>query len=297
MNYLTGKGLPRLLNEMPDKPKGLYVVGNEELLHRPDLTYICIIGSRKYTQYGLDACRELIAGLRGKAVAIVSGLALGIDGIAHRTALEAGIPCIAVPGSGLDPDVLYPRSHVELARDIVDAGGVLVSEFEPGFRATPWAFPMRNRIMAGLSHAVLIIEGEEDSGTLITARLALEYDRGVLAVPGSIFSSASLGPLNLIKKGAVPICCVRDLLDALNLKEDLILHDEAAEHEKYRQCSKEELLIIQSLKEPQSRDALLNLTGLELSRMLVLLSTLEIRGLIVEEFGLVRISRRRKEYF
>ena len=106
--------------------------------------------------------RHIIQSLKGQPVAIISGLALGIDSIAHSTALEIGLPCIAIPGSGLDKDVLYPRTHLELAESILKHGGLLLSEFEPNTRASPWSFPMRNRIMAGLSHVVLIIEGEED---------------------------------------------------------------------------------------------------------------------------------------
>ena len=120
-------------------------------------------------------------------------LLLGIDSIAHRSALDAGLKTIAVPGSGLDDDALYPREHLQLAREIVEKGGALVSEYEPDFKATTWSFPRRNRIMAGLSKAVLVVEAERPSGTLITARLALDYGRDVFAVPGSIFSETSRG--------------------------------------------------------------------------------------------------------
>lgn len=292
LQYIAGAALPPLLSEIPDKPAGMWMCGNTSLLNRVDLTYICIIGSRKYSSYGQDVCRELIEALKGKPVAIVSGLALGIDSIAHRTALDVGLPCIAVPGSGLHPDVLYPRSHVQLAHDIVHAGGVLISEYEPSHRAAPWTFPMRNRIMAGLSHAVLVVEGEEDSGTLITARLALEYNRDVLSVPGSIFSPTSQGPLRLIQRGARVICSGKDLLDALGFTEDLILRDQAAADALYAQCSEEELVILQKLTSSQSKEQLLSSTSFPLSRLQVLLSMLEIRGLIVEELGVVRRKHR-----
>lgn len=283
--------LPHLLNEIPDKPKGIYVCGDTSLLEKTDLTYICIVGSRRHTTYGYDVCKELIGALKGYPVAIISGLALGIDTIVHRTALELDIPCIAVPGSGLNPDIIYPRSNQNLAEEIVSKGGLLLSEYEPDFRASPWSFPMRNRIMAGLSHAVLIIEGEEDSGTLITPRLALEYNRDVLAAPGSIFSVTSSGPLMLIKKGANPISSKKELLEALNFKPALELNDEPSFEEKYQKCSQEELEVLHLLKEPLAKDELLKQTKLQKSKLDVLLSILEIRGLISEEMGYIKSVR------
>lgn len=285
--------LPYLLRQISDPPKKLYSLGNTDLLNDPTIKFLCVVGSRRYTSYGHDAVRQIIQSLKGQPVAIVSGLALGIDAIAHTTALEVGLPCIAVPGSGLGKDVLYPRTHLDLAESILRNGGVLLSEYESDFRASPWSFPMRNRIMAGLSHAVLIIEGEEDSGTLITARLALDYNRDVCALPGSIFSEASKGPLILIKAGASPICSPSDLHKLLGLKTDLILEDapEKAEeyiHEKTQNCSDEEKLIASKLNEPKTREELLVETGLEISKLQISISMLEIRGLIIEEYGYVR---------
>ncbi len=289
ITYITN--LPKLLNELPDKPKGIYVCGNSTLLERSDLTYICIVGSRRHTTYGYDACKELISSLKGYPVVIVSGLALGIDTIVHRMALEYGIPCIAVPGSGLDPDIIYPKSNQNLAEEILLKGGLLLSEYEPNFRASPWSFPMRNRIMAGLSHAVLIIEGEQDSGTLITARLALEYNRDVLAVPGSIFSVTSSGPLSLIKSGASPISTKEDLYEALNFQTNLELKDEAYIHEQYKRCSSEELEILNLLTEPLAKDDLLLHSKMMRSKLDVVLSMLELRGLICEEMGCIKSVR------
>jgi DNA processing protein len=288
--------LPPLLRQISDPPKKLSALGNTSLLYNSSIKFLCIVGSRRYTSYGHDAVRQIIHSLKGQPVAIVSGLALGIDSIAHATAIEIGLPCIAVPGSGLHKDVLYPRTHVDLAELILSNGGVLISEFEPDFRATPWSFPMRNRIMAGLSHTVLVIEGEDDSGTLITAKLALDYNRDVCALPGSIFSETSKGPLNLIKSGATPICTPEDLHKLLGLKSDLILEDSPTKVEEYIQekmqhCSDEEKLIVSKLGEPRSREELLALTGLELSKLQISLSMLEIRGLIQEEYGYVRRVR------
>ena len=288
--------LPLLLRQISDPPKKLFALGNLSLFEDPSVKFLCIVGSRRYSSYGYDAVRQIIQSLKGQPVAIVSGLALGIDSIAHSTAIEVGLPCIAVPGSGLHKDVLYPRTHLELAESILKHGGVLLSEYEPDFRASPWSFPMRNRIMAGLSQAVLVIEGEEDSGTLITARLALDYNRDVCALPGSIFSETSKGPLMLIKGGATPVCSPEDLHKLLGLKSDLILEDspEKAEEyirEKIQHCSEEAILILSKLAEPKTREELLALTGLELTKLQISISMLEIRGLIHEEYGCVRKVR------
>lgn len=288
--------LPHLLRQISDPPKHVFALGNTSLFEDPSIKFLCVVGSRRYSSYGYDAVRQIIQSLKGQPVAIVSGLALGIDSIAHTVALEVGLPCIAVPGSGLHKDVLYPRSHLELAESILKNGGVLISEFEPDFRASPWSFPMRNRIMAGLSQVILVIEGEEDSGTLITARLALDYNRDVCALPGSIFSETSKGPLSLIKNGATPICTPEDLHKLLGLKTDLILEDapERAEEyirEKIQNCSEEEVLILSKLDGPKTREELLATTGLELTKLQISLSMLEIRGLISEEYGCVRKVR------
>src|SRR3989344_2642579 len=182
---LTPNLFPRRLREIPDPTEKIYLKGT---LPSEDHKWLCVVGSRKYSSYGKEVCEKLIEGLRGYPVVIVSGLALGMDAIAHRAALSAKLHCVAVPGSGLDPSVLYPATNRRLADEILKAGGVLLSEFEPNFRATAWSFPQRNRIMAGLSDAVLVIEAEKRSGTLITARLATAYHRDVFTIPGSIFS-------------------------------------------------------------------------------------------------------------
>ena len=300
------RDFPELLKQIPDPPRLLYTCGNTDLLHTSELGgadqvhYICIVGSRRYTRYGENICKTLIQGLAGLPVIIVSGLALGIDAIAHRAALDAGIMTIAVPGSGLHPDVLYPRSHFMLAEEIVEKGGLLLSEYEPMTRASPWSFPMRNRIMAGMSHAVLIIEAENDSGTLITARLGLDYNRNIGAVPGSILSENSSGTNNLIKKGATVITSVEDLKEFLGFPtEDNVEGADSSgrptrkrnkwEVNPYENCSSEELTLLELMYEPQTRDSLLGLSGLPLSQLQVVLSMLELRGLTNEAYGQVAL--------
>jgi DNA processing protein len=266
-----------LLREIPDAPEKLYIRG---VLPPEDMKFLCVVGSRKYTPYGKEACEKLITGLRGYPVVIVSGLALGIDSIAHRAALDAGLPTVAVPGSGLNEAVLYPRAHRDLAKTILERDGALLSEFEPDFEAAPHAFPQRNRIMAGLSHATLIVEAEERSGTLITARLAADYNRDVLTVPGSIFHKHTYGPHMLLRQGAALITKSEDILEALHLT--------TAEKEKkvYERVSEDEKKVLELI--PLPRDELIRNLKLPVSQANVLLSSMELKGLIKESLGEIR---------
>ena len=147
MRQLPKKEFPPLLKEIPDAPKKLYVRGK---LPSTDWKWLAVVGSRAMTAYGRQACAHLISGLRGYPIVIVSGLAFGVDAASHKAALEAGLPTVAVPGSGLDWNVLYPRANVSLAREILKSGGALLSEFEPELKAADYTFPQRNRVMAGL---------------------------------------------------------------------------------------------------------------------------------------------------
>jgi DNA processing protein len=237
-----------------------------------------VVGARRYSAYGREACQSLISGLAGLPISIVSGLAIGIDEIAHSAALKAGLHCIAVPGSGLDDKVLYPSSNRRLAADIMQKGGALLSEFAPDLQAAPWTFPQRNRIMAGLSDAVLVIEAEIKSGTLITSKLATEYNRDVFAVPGSIFSPQSAGPHMLLRLGATPITCAKELAAALGFSNE---SDAAIE----RQYTDEELQVIRMLSSPLPRDDILRALGKPIHIGNTLLSAMELKGLIIERMG------------
>lgn len=213
---LPKKKWPQRLLEIPKPPKQLFIRGE---LPDTDMFWLAVVGSRKCTDYGKRVCQELIAGLSGYPFVIVSGLAIGIDSVAHKSALDAGIKTVAIPGSGLDDSVLYPRNHRNLARAILENGGCLLSEFENKMRAAPWAFPTRNRIMVGVSHAVLVIEADQKSGTMITARLGTDYNRDVMTVPGSIFSKVSFGPHQLLRVGAAPITSSADILEHFGFEE------------------------------------------------------------------------------
>jgi DNA processing protein len=273
---------PKPLLEIPQPPKTLYIRGK---LPSPDMIYLAVVGSRKFTSYGKDICQKLIRGLKGYPIVIVSGLAMGIDSIAHKTALEVGLTTMSFPGSGLDNSVLYPRSNIKLAQEIVDSGGCLLSEFEPDFVSQLYSFPQRNRLMAGISKAVLIIEAQEKSGTLITARMALDYNRDVLAVPGSAFSSNSNGTNWLIKQGATPVTTSEDVLIALGFNVEKPKQTDA---EKYADCSHEEMKIIKLLIEPIERDELIRISKMETAEANALLSIMEIKELIKEELGEIR---------
>ncbi len=246
--------------------------------------FLAIVGTRKFSPYGREACEELIAGLAGEPVSIVSGLALGIDSIAHRAALRAGLHTIAIPGSGLDRKVIHPRSHAPLADEIVENGGALLSEYDDAMPAGVWAFPRRNRIMAGMCHATLVIEATKKSGTLITSRLATEYNREVGAVPGPIHSPTSEGPHLLMRIGAAVIRDKNDLLELLGLPRK----DEKPTLIDIEEMSGEEKKFIELLKSPCERNDLIRKSKLDTSTAMATLSLLEIKGLIKEEMGEIR---------
>lgn len=199
-------GYPTALRRLPQPPPILHVRGRTGLLGLPG---IAVIGTRTHSTYGRDATVSLVVGLVRAGYTIVSGLARGIDGIAHRTALEVGGDTVAVLGTGID--VAYPAEHDELFRAIAEHG-CLVSEFPPGTPPHKWHFPRRNRIIAGLSRGVLVVEAPEKSGAMITAEYALEEGKEVFAVPGPIYNPTSQGTNRLIKEGAALVTCAADVL-------------------------------------------------------------------------------------
>ncbi len=277
---LLPQEFPELLNEIPDKPAQLRLWGE---LPKEGNKLLAVVGSRKYSSYGREVCESLIYGLSDLPITIVSGLALGIDSIAHRAALSAGLQTIAVPGSGLDASVLYPRSHVNLAKEIIESGGGLISEYDDHQQAAPWSFPQRNRIMAGMSHATIVIEAERKSGTLITSRLATEYNREVGAVPGPVTSPTSDGPHMLLRLGAALIRDSEDIAELLGLASG-----QSKPLVDLKELGDEEKTFIEILEIPCTKDELIRKSKLDTSRASAILSLLEIKGLIVEELGEVR---------
>jgi DNA processing protein len=212
---LNDPEFPEKLRHIATPPKQLYTLGYavNELLTRPCVT---VVGSRKVSAYGNTVTKQLVGELAKAGIVIISGLAIGVDSIAHAAALEAGGLTIAVLPSGVEK--VYPSSHAWLAKQILQQGGALISEQQTGHPSYKSLFIARNRIAAGLSDAVLITEAAERSGTLHTANFALEQGRPVLAVPGNITSPLSAGTNNLIKTGATPVTGVDDIFHALGLQ-------------------------------------------------------------------------------
>jgi DNA processing protein len=205
---------PPSLRSIHDPPPGLFVRGGAalELLERPSVS---VVGARACSDYGAHVAQRFAAELARAGVVVVSGLARGVDGWAHRGALDAGGVTVAVLGCGIDRD--YPRAHSALAARICETG-LVVSEYPPGVAPAPWRFPARNRIVAGLALATLVVEARERSGALITADLALEEGREVLAVPGPITSALSAGANALLRVGATPATAATDVLAALGIE-------------------------------------------------------------------------------
>ncbi|MBP6884076.1 MAG: DNA-processing protein DprA [Candidatus Pacebacteria bacterium] len=283
LKILENKAIPKDLLEIPQPPKKLYLAGE---LPPEGTVYLAVVGSRKCTTYGKDAVKKLISGLRGYPIAIVSGLAVGIDALSHEAALDAGLYAVAFPGSGLSEEAFFPPTSWKLAEKIVESGGCLISEFEPDFKAQYYTFPMRNRLVAGISKAALIIEAQEKSGTLITARMALDYNKDVLAVPGNIGSDFSKGTNKLIRNGATPITSSEDILEALGFKVD----QESKQKTLFDDALPEEKAVLEILREPQPRDDLIRMMKCGTAEANALLSVMEIKGLIKEELGEIRAS-------
>ena len=206
---LADDGYPPLLREIIDPPLALHVRGNASLL---STLAVAIVGSRRATPYGINAAQHLSRQLAGAGLTIVSGLARGVDAAAHQAALDAGAPTVAVLGTGID--VVYPREHAKLYRRMIE-GGAIVSEFPPCTPPSRENFPIRNRIISGLTRGTVIVEANTRSGSLITARMAAEQGREVFAVPGSIFSDRSEGTHRLIQYGAKLVHDGDDVLDEL----------------------------------------------------------------------------------
>jgi DNA processing protein len=216
MITIQHKEYPPLLKEISRPPAVLYWKGNWQAL---SAITIAIVGTRKPTSYGREIASDLASRLAQEKICISSGMALGIDGIAHKAVLENKGKTIAVLGSGLD--VLHPRIHERLAYEIIESGGIVITEFPLGTAPLRYHFPIRNRIISGISMGCIVVEAGQKSGALITARFALEQNREVFAVPGSIFQKNSIGPNNLIKMGAKVVTGPEDILETLHLSTNI----------------------------------------------------------------------------
>lgn len=262
---------PLMLKEIPSPPAILYGKGDVSLLNTKS---IAVVGTRKPTHYGLDATEKIVQKL-SEFLTIISGLATGIDGRAHETTLDAEGHTVAVLGSGIDQNSIFPPQHRGLARRIVENRGAVISEYPPGTPALKEHFPQRNRIVSGLAQGVFVVEAPERSGALITARLALEQNRDVFALPGSIFSLYSRGPLTLIKEGAKCVSSAEDILEELGIEYNKM------KAEKFTaELEEKEKQIFEMLAEPMGVDAIKVGTNLETPTIIATLSMLELKGLI-----------------
>lgn len=270
---------PAILREVPTPPPVLFMHGR---LQETDQFALAIVGTRRLTSYGRQIAKELTAGLVRHNITIVSGLARGIDAIAHKTALEMGGRTIAVLGSGTDE--IYPPENRQLAKQIVEQQqGAVITEYPLGTKPHARNFPPRNRIISGLSLGTIVIEGDVDSGAMITAQFALEQNREVFAVPGPITSPVSNGPNHLIQQGAKLVMRVEDVLDELNLR---MVSEKAAVQLALPESAEEVLILEQLSRDPQHVDELCRLTALPSATVSSTLTLLELKGVVQHVGGL-----------
>jgi DNA processing protein len=271
---------PPRLKAIFDPPRSLYLRGSgePELLGR---RAVGVVGARSCSPYGAQVARMLGRELAAAGLVVVSGLARGIDGEAHRGALESGGPTVGVLGCGIDRD--YPAANASLSRRMED-GGLVVSEYEAGVEPAPWRFPARNRIIAGLCEAVVVVEARERSGALITADFALEEGREVFAVPGEITSALSVGSNALLRLGATPLTGSGDVLEALGVE----LAEAVADPDVSEAASRVLRLVRDT---PAGADELVARASLQAGAVSVALTELELAGLVAAADGVYRAVR------
>ncbi|MCD4761070.1 DNA-processing protein DprA [bacterium] len=284
-NYLTilDENYPNILKNIYDPPLFLFYRGNKKILNQKNL--LTIVGSRKLSTYHQSATENLIQKFQGSDLVIASGLAIGIDAVSHQAALKNNLPTVAVLGSGLSKNVLYPQSNIRLAEEIIKNNGLLISEYPSQSRPQLHYFPKRNRILAGMSKATIVISGALKSGTLITAQVALDEGREIFALPGNIQQSLSQGTNSLIANGAQILLSAEDILKTYDLenknskKETIIFKNK--DHAKI-------YTLLQT--EPLNLDELTQRSKQPLSYLNSLISQWEIKGLVkFNQFNQVEI--------
>jgi DNA processing protein len=269
---LADDSYPRLLREIPSPPPVIYLKG--EILPE-DETGIGVVGTRRATRYGQEMTRRLSSGLAAAGVTIVSGLARGIDGIAHTEAIDAGGRTIAVLGCGVDQ--LYPPEHRKLSERVIEHGA-LVSEFPIGTKPEARNFPVRNRLISGLSLGVLVVEAPRKSGALITSTFAADQGRAVFAVPGSAMSPASEGTLQLLRDGAALAATVDDVLQELHLDRR---HAAIENRKMLPDATADEQRILSTIEgEPRHIDEIAIETGINISQLSAMLLQMQLKGLV-----------------
>ncbi|OGZ67055.1 MAG: DNA protecting protein DprA [Candidatus Staskawiczbacteria bacterium RIFCSPHIGHO2_02_FULL_34_9] len=268
---IDDKQYPESLKNIKNPPKVLYYRGS---FIKEEEKLFAIVGTRIPSDYGKEVTLKISSELAESGVTIISGMAPGIDTIAHKAVVEKGMRTIAVLGTGLDEESIYPKDNIGLSREIIENGGCLISELPAGTRGSKFTFPKRNRIVSGLSSGVLVVEAKEKSGSLITAKYAKEQEKNLFAIPGSIFSSNSKGTNSLIKEGAKIVTSTNDILETLDisdveLKGNLLIED-----------ADEKLIINQLKEESLDINKIIEKTGLSPSAVATKLALMEISGTI-----------------
>ncbi len=269
---LTDSRYPELLKEIPDPPGVLYIKGV-----LPNKKAISVVGSRKFSGYGKFITEKFVKELSKGGINVVSGLAIGIDSIAHKTALKYGGLTTAVLGSGLD--IIYPNENKSLFFEILDKGGAVISEYPPGTKPSKYTFPKRNRIIAGLSYGVIVMEAPKRSGALITAKIANDYGRIVFSIPTNINNPYGEGNNLLLKEGAVLVTDIKDIKEYISF--DIKLEDKTDVH-----LSHIEEKILSILAEPTHIDVIVEKMDMDFDEVSVFLFELEMKGLVENQGGI-----------
>ena len=274
IGYITifDKEYPAQLKELPDAPAILYIKGNIDILKTPSLA---VVGSRKFTQYGKTVAYKLAKDVASAGLTVVSGLALGIDAVSHQSALDVGGKTIGVLGCGLDQ--IYPIANSNLAKQMIDSGNIIITELSPGTPPMKQNFPARNRIIAGLSMGTLVVEAAEESGSLITAFAALEYNREVFAVPGNINSETSVGANRLIQRGAKLVIDSKDIFDELNIE---IKSNQQKAKELVPKTEEEEIILQLISRDGAIVDKIVQESGLNIVAVSTTLTMMEMKGMV-----------------
>ncbi|MFA6421887.1 MAG: DNA-processing protein DprA [Candidatus Buchananbacteria bacterium] len=270
---------PPLLKQIYSPPPLIFYRGDFNCLKK---NCLAIVGARKNTFYGQQTLEKLIPTLINYNLTIVSGLAIGVDCIAHQFCLKNNGTTAGVLGSGVDKNSVYPVSNRQIGEKIIDSGGCLLSEYGPGTMPNKQSFPLRNRIISGLSLGTLIIEAGETSGSLITAKYAVEQNREVFSIPGNIFSSQSKGTNNLIKQGAKLVNSADDILDELNIAQISQIKEEKG---KVNLSAEEKLIMDLMSHEPIHIDKISQLCRIKINALLSLMITMELKGIIKDAGG------------
>lgn len=262
---------PALLKQVYDPPFCLFIRGALP----PDTYNLAVVGTRNFTSYGKQMTQELVAPLAEQGITIVSGLARGIDSIAHETTLTSGGKTIAVLGSGINDRHVYPSAHRDLAKRIVASGGAIISEYPPGALPNTYTFPLRNRIIAGMTLGTLVIEAKKKSGALITAEYALDHGREIFTIPHNLTAETGEGPNNLIKSGAKLITSHEDIIDALNLQD---IAQYVTNNEILPDSPQEAKLLAQLTREPTHIDKLIKQSDMSSPDVNATLTMMEMKG-------------------